>query len=39
MKKLQSFGENSHKCEADISFLGQYIILKFEDVLICFAKW
>ena len=23
-KKLQSFGEHSHKCEADVSILGQY---------------
>ena len=24
MKKLQSFGEKPHKCEADVSFLCQY---------------
>ena len=34
MKNLQSFVENSHKCETDVYFLGQYVLTDVhKDVL------
>ena len=32
-KKMQSFREKSRKCEADVSFLGQYILLFIYKIL------
>ena len=32
MKKVHSYGVNSHKCKVDVYFLCQYILILFSDI-------